>query len=528
MKTDWNAKTTDTQIPTPPSVRISVQDFGPIENGAIDLRPLTVFVGPSNTGKTYFAILIYALHETLNGFPRLPVLFPYRADYGDGIGFVRSTLENVELREGEVRRVLEKLQTAQRTFRFSELPESVRNAVHAAVEDTELLSAFLAIDLERCFDIGSISELNRVSGGSDSMTISLEISEEDRPLWQFRLGISGPHITANGRIEDVVLLPEKWSDSGTMSNSIFGELIEQRRRLQSSYDNQERVQNFFDLLLHVAAYWRASSYYLPADRSGIMQSHRLITSALVARSTRTSLAGYPEFPTLPGGTADFMENLILYKEREERDELMKSLADALEREVLDGQILINRASPGGYPEFVYQPRKSKEIIRLTRVSSMVSELAPVALYLRGPIERGDMLIIEEPEAHLHPAAQTEMAKTLGRLVRAGVRVVVTTHSDWLLKEIGNLAREGELKEKTGEQYSEDPLPCSLQPSDVGVWQFCKDGTSKGATVEEIPYDRIEGVEPEEYEYVSEALYNRSADLQNQLAETAGGTKYKHE
>ena len=29
----------------------------------IDLRPLTVFVGPSNTGKSYLAILIYALHR---------------------------------------------------------------------------------------------------------------------------------------------------------------------------------------------------------------------------------------------------------------------------------------------------------------------------------------------------------------------------------------------------------------------------------------------------------------------------------
>ena len=55
---------------------------------------------------------------------------------------------------------------------------------------------------------------------------------------------------------------------------------------------------------------------------------------------------------------------------------------------------------------------------------MVSELAPVVLFLRGAIDHGDMLIIEEPEAHLHPAAQTQMAVALARMVRAGVRVVV--------------------------------------------------------------------------------------------------------
>ena len=42
---------------------INVKNFGPIEKAEIDLRPLTVFVGESNTGKTYLAALIYALHQ---------------------------------------------------------------------------------------------------------------------------------------------------------------------------------------------------------------------------------------------------------------------------------------------------------------------------------------------------------------------------------------------------------------------------------------------------------------------------------
>ena len=86
-------------------------------------------------------------------------------------------------------------------------------------------------------------------------------------------------------------------------------------------------------------------------------------------------------------------------------------------------------------------------MRLTRSSSMVSELAPLVLFIRGLVRPGDTLIIEEPEAHLHPAAQAQMASTLARLVRAGVRVLVTTHSDFMLQEIGNLMRVGMLKEK---------------------------------------------------------------------------------
>lgn len=51
-----------------PNVDIAVRNFGPIAEATIDLRPLTVFVGPSNTGKTYFSTLVNALHRTFDGF----------------------------------------------------------------------------------------------------------------------------------------------------------------------------------------------------------------------------------------------------------------------------------------------------------------------------------------------------------------------------------------------------------------------------------------------------------------------------
>ena len=39
---------------------ISVKNFGPIAEGSVDLKPLTIFVGPSNTGKSYMATAVYA------------------------------------------------------------------------------------------------------------------------------------------------------------------------------------------------------------------------------------------------------------------------------------------------------------------------------------------------------------------------------------------------------------------------------------------------------------------------------------
>ena len=53
------------------SLQLSVSNFGPIAKAEIDLRPLTVFVGPSNTGKSYLAMLVYTLHKHFNDYIRL-------------------------------------------------------------------------------------------------------------------------------------------------------------------------------------------------------------------------------------------------------------------------------------------------------------------------------------------------------------------------------------------------------------------------------------------------------------------------
>ena len=53
-------------------------------------------------------------------------------------------------------------------------------------------------------------------------------------------------------------------------------------------------------------------------------------------------------------------------------------------------------------------------------------------------ERRRFLIIDEPESHLDTANQIRFARLLARLVNSGVKVLITTHSDYIIKEINNL------------------------------------------------------------------------------------------
>ena len=512
-----------THFSTRPDVRVAVENFGPVEKGTVDIRPLTIFVGPSNTGKTYLAILIYAFHRILHGFSRFPILNNYRY----------FSTDDITISEDDLDRIVSKLDTSERPFHFSDLPESVCHAMQSTLDNHEFLANDLKIELERCFDIESVYNLIRMSMHSNGTKVSISTREGGRDLWDFHMRISGSNIKSEGKIEDIILMSERDSDKERLLRRLS------RFRHLSMDTNRERVKrqliyilnDFMDYLSSSMSRKQGEAFYLPAARSGVMQSHRVIASSLVARSTRAGLERFPELPTFSGVMADFIQRLILYDESDPLDlfpprrrpaETMKSLADMLEFRTLGGEIQAKRPSPGSYPEFVYRHRETKQDIRLSRASSMVSELAPVVLFLRGIVGSGDTLIIEEPEAHLHPAAQTEMAVVLARLVSSGVRVVVTTHSDWLLHEIGNLMRAGALSETTG---GSEPGPEGfLRPDEVGVWLFRREGDAEGSTIREIPFDSVEGVQPDDYEDVAEQLYNRSADLQNRLEEAAARGK----
>ena len=288
--------------------------------------------------------------------------------------------------------------------------------------------------------------------------------------------------------------------------------------LRNAYNAGRTSEELTDFMFQITAPWteNESVYYLPAARSGIMQSHRLIASALMGRATRVGLEAFPELPVLSGVLADFLRHLTVYGDSSVRHKkTMNHLARDLESRALLGTIEQRRGHVQGYPSFVYRPKSGdNKNYPMSRVSSMVTELAPIVLFLRGFVGRWDTLIIEEPEAHLHPAVQTEIAVTVAQLVRSGVRVVITTHSDWFLKTISTLILEGKLSDHDGVRS----FPNSLRPADVGVWLFRQDDAAGGSEIEEIPFDLQDGIEPQDYNHVAEVLYNKSADLQNRLGD----------
>ena len=96
---------------------------------------------------------------------------------------------------------------------------------------------------------------------------------------------------------------------------------------------------------------------------------------------------------------------------------------------------------------------------LHMTSSTVKSLFGLWFYLENQAQPGDLLMIDEPELNIHPANQRHIARLLARLVNAGLRVVISTHSDTIVREFNSLLMlsqdNGELRKK--HRYSEDEV-----------------------------------------------------------------------
>ncbi len=88
--------------------------------------------------------------------------------------------------------------------------------------------------------------------------------------------------------------------------------------------------------------------------------------------------------------------------------------------------------------------KSTEMVSIADVGFGVSQTLPalVALLVAEPEQ---LVYLEQPEIHLHPRAQASLADILVESANRGVRVVIETHSDLILKRIQSLVAEDKIK-----------------------------------------------------------------------------------
>jgi hypothetical protein len=102
-------------------------------------------------------------------------------------------------------------------------------------------------------------------------------------------------------------------------------------------------------------------------------------------------------------------------------------------DIIGGQYMITNND-----ELYYIPKGKKLRLSMDESSSAVRSLLDIGFYLRHEARIGDLLMVDEPELNLHPENQRRIAKLFARLINIGIKVFITTHSDYIIKEINTL------------------------------------------------------------------------------------------
>ena len=539
MTTTFNAK----------PLKLTVSNFGPIAEASIELRPMSVFVGPSNTGKSYIAALIYALHKFFNACSgndvRLPMLIRKQQnpdlsanDISSLYTWAKQTLSDLETTEYEKPYLIE-------------LPKSVAVLVRPIINNIAHLSGDLEDEITRCFGVGTAKTLIRHR--SDGETIlslhpnaSKEVEQKDSFGYEVVMTEQGAKIAVaipntmplQMDLEDVSVLLWNWNvdwlaelenmglkkmGSAATDNWNIDWLAELENMGLKGKEYAKRASMALlytlasDIVSDTVGPLRDPAHYLPADRAGVMHAHQVAVRGLIASASRAALRPDSPMPVLSGVLGDFMEQLVALADssRRAQDNEYGHLAQNLEQTLLHGAVRVEQ-SPINYPSFAFRPNGWRRDLPLMNASSMVSELAPVVLYLRHVVQPGDLLIIEEPESHLHPAMQVVFIRQLAAAVQSGIRIIITTHSEWVLEELANLVRLAELPEERREGI--DDADTVLSPDQLGAWFFEPSSEGSGSVVREISLDTESATFPAGFGLVTESLYNRWAEISARIQE----------
>ena len=188
-------------------------------------------------------------------------------------------------------------------------------------------------------------------------------------------------------------------------------------------------------------------------------------------------------------------------------------AQRLQKQLADGAYTVERKS--GDIQFKPYQKKHDGIatqrMGLHMTSSTVKSLFGLWFYLENQAQPGDLLMIDEPELNIHPENQRHIARLLARLVNAELRVVISTHSDYIVREFNSLLMlgqdNGELRKKHG--YREDEV---LNVEQVSACLFDDQGIT---TFEISPED---GIYATTFDTVIEDLNRVNDDIHYSLQE----------
>ena len=395
------------------------RNFGPVDDAVLQLGDLTVIAGRNNTGKTYMVYALYGFLREL-GHRMVRVMETWSNDglvsnaLGADVDFVIGEL----LESGEFKRQVDYgdleidrkrlVQGSASLFSQSELDD-----VFGAEPET-FDSAVFDVELDRPrFPYITLAYTPRgdmelaISFQGDTLSLSLNQTrgkeETGSAIHPRELGNWLRRVYIHFLLLDDFEFPKQphCTTSARLTVSLFHQELESRRRLRIRTLLQEELIRSQDGSEWISGETvrKSSRYALPIEDE--IDFTKSIPSPFTPQPSKGEPSPVSDIERMTGGYYTKEDDVIFFNSSENNDRPF--------------------------------------CIPLYLASSSATELSNLYFYFAMGRHTEDLiLIIDEPESHLDTINQISFARALARWVNSGVRVLVSTHSDYIIKEINNL------------------------------------------------------------------------------------------
>lgn len=402
--------------------------LGAIRKAVVDLqKPLTLFCGPNSTGKTYLSYLLYAILE--NG------------DYVESKGLDKIVKYFSEHKEFTISKEL----------------------VEGFIQD---VATSMKSNLGSIFGIGDTA----VDKLFSQFELSLILSEGDyERIIEFPCRL----ISKNGEKEIGIV---KDASSDKVIYQINGETSGIER--DSLVELRLMINHFFRLLcfrnsggVRMLTVERNSIYTFKTELS--LGRNELI-DRIQQKSGRSELdildivnsssRRYPLAVRSSLRIANDLDNVQKFNSP------YYNIAELIEKGILQGEVKITRT---GDVEFISDKVGKTKHLPIHLTSSIVKTMSSLVVYLKHIARKGDLLIIDEPEMNFHPNVQISLLRIFTILTKLDLRIIISTHSDYMIRELNNLIMAGTIYKKDAQLvkelgYEESML---LNKNDIAVKYF---------------------------------------------------------
>jgi hypothetical protein len=379
-------------------MKFTIENLGALDYAEMDLADLTIICGQNNTGKTYVTYLVFCLLSTWRQFIDI--------DLGqDLLKLKKDGVVRIDLNERVAKEWPKLCDDALERF-LSAFPEMMasRSELFANLKmqvDIPLGTGWRARDFKR--------ELRSAQGN-----LLLTMNKAANSI-------------------EIELVALKSEDLRGQAVAAFGQFIEDR---------------LFDLLLDESI---PSAFIASTERTGATTFRKQLNLAMskfqelliqAHKDGAESMAPDRVFETMYARhdyALPVRRNVAFVNQlpdpNAEPGSLFKNHPELLNKfeAIVGGSYSTNKEGVT-----VFQPHGSKLKLGLGEVSSSVRSLLIVWYWLKYVASQGEMLVLDEPELNLHPANQRRLARFIAALINHGVKVFLTTHSDYIVKELNTL------------------------------------------------------------------------------------------